>query len=69
MFEEQTSYVVGEKTDIKKVLPWEITRREIMYPTRRDVVLVSELSCELAVAAVVISARSLETKVKQLQKI
>ena len=68
MFEERTSYQVGGRTDDKKVRPWKIARRELMYPTRRDIIQASELSHKLAVVAAVIFCKEFRDKKKATAK-
>ena len=50
------------------MFPWEIARRKIMYPTRRDIVQASELSCELTVAAAVIFRKEFRDESKATAK-
>ena len=54
MFKEKLSLLVGSKKEEDKVLPWDLLRSELFYPTRVDLIQTNEYASELGAEAAAI---------------
>ena len=54
MFEHKKSNPIGCYSEEDKVLPWDLLRSAVMFPTRRDILQSNTFTSELAVQAAVI---------------
>ena len=64
MFEEKTSCLVSSRSEEDKVLPWDICRAELFFPTRTDILEAQEMATDVAVTAASIFRREFRDKRK-----
>ena len=68
MFEEKRSPRVVDSKLVEKVLPWEMLRSELFYPTRLDIVESTSYSAELASEAATIFRKEFRDETKATAK-
>ena len=68
MFEGSKGCLVDSRREVDKVLPWDILRCELFYPTRRDIVQTLPASIELASEAAQVFRREFRDEKKATHK-
>ena len=68
MFEHKKSNPIGCYSEEDKVLPWDLLRSAVMFPTRRDILQSNTFTSELAVQAAVIFREEFRDKDKATSK-
>ena len=47
MFEEKTLYAVGSRAKKDKVLPWDVCRAAVFFPTRADIMECEDMCVDM----------------------
>ena len=64
MFEEKTSWLVGSRAKDDKVMPWDMCRAAIFYPTRKDIVEAEDVSVSMSVQVAITMMRECRDETK-----